>query len=52
MSIKDFEQIKQLGKGAFSVVLLAKRLQDNKIYAIKQVSIQNLNEKEKKTAIP
>ena len=51
MSIKDFEQIKQLGKGAFSVVLLAKRLQDNKIYAIKQVSIQNLNEKEKKNSL-
>lgn len=51
MSMNDFEIIKQLGKGAFSVVLLVRRKEDNNIYAIKRVTISNMNEKEKLNAL-
>ena len=51
MSINDFEIIKQLGKGVFGIVLLARRREDNKIYAIKRVQISNLNQKEKQNAL-
>ena len=37
-----FEILKQLGKGSFSLVLVAKRKEDNKIYAIKRVQISNI----------
>lgn len=50
-SMNDFEIIKQLGKGAFSVVLLVRRKEDNNIYAIKRVTISNMNEKEKLNAL-
>ena len=49
--MNDFEIIKQLGKGAFSVVLLVRRKEDNNIYAIKRVTISNMNEKEKLNAL-
>ena len=46
-----FEIIKQLGKGSFSLVLVVKRKEDNKIYAIKRVQISNMSEKEKSNAL-
>ena len=46
-----FEILKQLGKGSFSLVLVAKRKEDNKIYAIKRVQISNISNKEKLNAL-
>ena len=46
-----FEILKHLGKGSFSLVLVAKRKEDNKIYAIKQVQISNMSKKEKLNAL-
>ena len=46
-----FEILKQLGKGSFSLVLVAKRKEDNKIYAIKRVQISNMSNKEKLNAL-
>ena len=43
----EFEVVRQLGKGAFSIVLLVKRKEDGNIYAIKRVQIANMNQKEK-----
>ena len=39
MSLKDFEIIKDLGKGAFATVALVKRKEDGKTYALKRVKI-------------
>ena len=41
----EFEVVRQLGKGAFSIVLLVKRKEDGNIYAIKRVQIANMNQK-------
>ena len=46
-----FEILKHLGKGSFSLVLVAKRKEDNKIYAIKRVQISNMSKKEKLNAL-
>ena len=46
MSLNDFNIIKELGKGVFGTVYLAKRKEDNKTYAIKQVSFSNLKQKD------
>jgi RAC serine/threonine-protein kinase len=35
LSIKDFEQLKQLGKGSFAEVYLARNMSNNKLLAIK-----------------
>src|SRR4051812_39282953 len=51
MSIKDFEIIKELGKGAFSSVCKVKRVADENIYAMKMVKISQLNAKEKENAL-
>ena len=47
MSLNDFEFGKELGKGAFGSVTIVKRLEDNKIYAMKRVKIGRLGKKEK-----
>ena len=47
MSLNDFEFGKELGKGAFGSVSIVKRLEDNKIYAMKRVKIGRLGKKEK-----
>ena len=47
MSLNDFEFGKNLGKGAFGSVSIVKRKEDQKIYAMKRVTILNLGEKEK-----
>ena len=47
MSLNDFEFGKNLGKGAFGSVSIVKRKEDQKIYAMKRVTILNLDKKEK-----
>lgn len=51
MSLKDFELIKELGKGAFGSVCLVKRIEDGNVYAIKRVKISQLNKKEQENAL-
>ena len=51
MSLKDFKIIKDIGSGSFGVVLLVKRKQDNKIYALKRVKLSNLILKEKQNSL-
>ncbi|MCQ2819998.1 MAG: serine/threonine-protein kinase Nek, partial [archaeon] len=50
-NLNNFETIQELGKGSFGVVLLVKRLADQKIYALKQVKINNLSDKEKQNSL-
>ena len=49
--MNDFEIIKKLGDGAYSVVYKVRRKADNKIYALKKVKMKNLNDKEKKNSL-
>lgn len=51
MSAKDFEIIKQLGKGAFGTVHLVKRKEDGNIYALKVVQLSKLTKKEQENAL-
>lgn len=51
MSLNDFEQIKQLGKGAFGTVALVKRKADNQKYAMKTVKIAKMNTKDQLNAL-
>ena len=38
-SMKDFDVIKQIGKGSYGVVYKVRRKSDKKIYAIKTISL-------------
>jgi NIMA (never in mitosis gene a)-related kinase len=51
MSMRDFEMIKDLGKGAFGSVHLVRRKADGNIYAMKRVKISQLNPKEQENAL-
>lgn len=51
MSLKEFEQIKEVGKGAFGSVCLVKRKADSNVYAMKRVKISQLNKKEQENAL-
>ena len=51
MSINDFDIIEKLGKGTFSEVFKVKRKTDDKIYALKKVSLGPLSVKERKNAL-
>lgn len=51
MSLKQFEVLKELGKGAFASVSLVKRKEDSKIYALKKVKITQMSGKEKENAL-
>jgi len=51
MSLKDFEVIKPLGKGAFASVFQVKRKEDGNIYAMKKVNIATMSSKERDNAL-
>jgi NIMA (never in mitosis gene a)-related kinase len=51
MSMKDFDILKEVGKGAFGSVLMVKRRLDSKLYAMKRVKISQLNPKEQENAL-
>ena len=46
-SLKDFKIISLLGSGSFSNVYKVIRTDDQKIYALKKVQIDRLNDREK-----
>jgi len=50
-SLSDFNVIKKLGDGAYSSVFKVRRIQDGEIYALKQVKMLQLTEKEKENAL-
>ena len=49
-SINDFEIINQIGTGAFSKVFKVRRKIDNEIYALKEVNLSSLSDKERENA--
>ena len=49
--MKGFDIISKLGDGAYSVVYKVRRKADNKLYALKKVKMQTLNEKEKNNSL-
>ena len=51
MSLKNFEILDQLGKGAYSVVYKVRRKCDSQEYALKKVFLKNLTDKEKENAL-
>ena len=51
MSLNDFKIGRLLGKGAFGIVLLVKRILDGQTYAMKQVRISQLTDKERENAL-
>lgn len=50
-TIKDFQIISKLGEGAYSSVYKVRRLSDNGEYALKQVKLMSLSDKEKQNAL-
>lgn len=50
-SLKDFEEIKLLGKGAFAQVYQVKRKCDGNIYAMKKVKFAAMSQKERDNAL-
>ena len=50
-SYNDFEFIRTLGKGAFSVVYLVKRKEDQKEYALKSIIMDKLKENEQQNSV-
>ena len=49
--MNDFEIIKKIGEGSFSVVYKVRRKQDHTLYALKKVKLQILKEKERENAL-
>ena len=49
--ISDFTIIKKLGDGAYSSVFKVRRKDDNDVYALKNVKMLSLSEKEKENAL-
>jgi NIMA (never in mitosis gene a)-related kinase len=49
--MNDFQVISKIGEGAYSTVLMVKRIQDSNIYALKKVKLLNLSDKEKQNAL-
>ena len=50
-SISDFKIERQLGKGSFSSVYLVTRIADQKIYALKSVTMDKLTKKEQQNSV-
>lgn len=51
MSIRNFQQLEKIGEGAYSEVFKVKRNSDQKIYALKEVRLGKLKEKEKENSL-
>lgn len=51
MSLSDFDQLEQLGEGAYSLVFRVRRKTDRKIYALKKVRMHSLKDKEQANAL-
>ena len=49
--MERFKVLTKIGEGAYSTVYTVKRLEDQKIYALKKVKIKKLSNKEKKNAL-
>jgi NIMA (never in mitosis gene a)-related kinase len=49
--MNDFQVISKIGEGAYSTVLMVKRVQDGNLYALKKVKLLNLSDKEKQNAL-
>ena len=49
--MERFKVINKIGEGAYSTVYTVKRLEDQKIYALKKVKIKKLSNKEKNNAL-
>ena len=49
--MEGFEILEKLGDGSYSVVYKVRRKEDNKIYALKKVRLQNLSKKEKENSL-
>jgi serine/threonine protein kinase len=50
-SLKDFQILGEIGKGAFGYVYRAKRIKDGQIYALKKVIMNKLKLKEKENSL-
>ena len=50
-SLSDFKKERVIGKGSFGSVYLVRRLEDNKIYALKTVILDKLNKKEQENSV-
>ena len=49
--MEQFKIINKIGEGAYSTVYTVKRIEDDKIYALKKVKIKKLSKKEKTNAL-
>ena len=49
--MQAFDFLAKLGEGAYSTVFKVRRKSDSKVYALKQVKLLALNEKEKQNAL-
>ena len=49
--MQGFDILSKLGEGAYSTVFKVRRKADDRIYALKQVKLVSLNEKEKSNAL-
>jgi NIMA (never in mitosis gene a)-related kinase len=49
--MEDFEVIKKIGEGSFSLVYKVRRKQDHTLYALKKVKLQRLKDKERENAL-
>jgi NIMA (never in mitosis gene a)-related kinase len=51
MSSKDFEEMKELGKGAFASVFMVRKKSSNKMYALKKIQLSKATNKHKDNAL-
>ena len=51
MKADEFEYIEQLGRGSYSKVYKVRRKADNQIYALKQVQMSSISEKERENSL-
>ena len=47
MSTIDFQTIKFLGKGSFGQVKLVRRTKDQKLYALKEINVKNMKQRDR-----